>query len=417
MWRWILLVLAVGVGALLWQWQSAAQGVSVDVARAEVGLIRTYVEEQAKTRVPEVFEVTMPLQGRILPIELREGDKVTKGQIVAHMETDDLDTDVIKKQSQVDRLIQAFASIANRRLTDELKVAASKARFEFNRMQEERQKELFAQDATTEVNRQQWELNRIQAENDLRSDEVDAANTALWEAALRLFEAEYKEELDQAQRNRARADIISPVDGTVLDKTVSNEKVLAAGTVLLEVGDMTQLEIEADVLTQDVVQVKLGDAVSIEGPSIGPEPITGQVSRIYPRGFTKISSLGVEQQRVKVIMSFDTSGLAKLQREERSLGVDYRLRVRIFTNAKADAIKIPRSAIFRNAVGTWQSFVVREGKALLTDVEVGLTNDLEVEITAGLKAGDAVIVAPPADLASGDPVRPLAWTADVVSDK
>jgi HlyD family secretion protein len=417
MWRWIVLVLAAGVGALIWQWQSAGRGVTVDVAHAQLGLIRTYVEEQAKTRVPEVFEVTMPLQGRILPIELREGDKVTRGQVVAQMETDDLDTDVIKKQSQVDRLVQAFASIANRRLTDQLKVAASKARFEFNKLQEQRQKDLFAKEATTEVNMQQAELNRIQAENDLRSDEVDAANTALWEAGLRLFEAEYKEDLDQARRDRARAEIHSPVDGTVLSKTVSNEKVLSAGTVLLEVGDMSQLEIEADVLTQDVVRVRVGDPVSIEGPSIGPEPITGQVSRIFPRGFTKVSSLGVEQQRVKVIMSFDTSGIAKLQQGGRQLGVDYRLRVRIFTDAKGDAVKIPRSAIFRNAAGNWQAFVVRDGRARLIDVEVGLTNDMEVEITAGVNEGDAVIVAPPADLASGDPVRPLEWAGMQGQDK
>ena len=407
MWRWIVgLIVLAGIAFSLIR-GLGAKGATVDVATVESGEMTSYVEEQAKTRVPEIYEITMPLQGRIMPIELREGDKVEKGQVVARMDTDDLDTDVVKKQSQVDRMVQAFLAIANRRKANELQVKSSQARFDFTVSQWERQKRLLGDKATTDIKVEEAETQKIQAEAQLREDEVDAADTLLWEAALRLFETEYGEELRQAKRDRHRAEIYATVSGTVLSKTVSNEKVLSAGSVLLELGDMSKLEIEADVLTQDVVRVKVGDPVEIEGSSIGAKPITGQVTRIFPQGFTKISSLGVEQQRVKVIMSFDTSGLAELQSQERVLGVDYRLRVKIFTDRKGEALKVPRAAVFRDARGRWQIYAVEGDHARLKTVEIGLTNEFEIEITAGLKAGDRIILAPPAGLKDGDRVNPL----------
>lgn len=412
MWRWIagLLIVAGIVGIIVSTLSGRA--VTVDAALVKSGEMTAYVEEQAKTRVPEVFEITMPLQGRILPIELREGDPVEKGQVVARMDVADLDTDVVKKKTQVERLVQAFLAVANRRRANALQVAASQAKLDYTRTQLERQKKLFADRASSDTKVEEAELLKVQAETDLREDEVDAADTLLWEAALRLFETEYTEEFRQAQRDRDRAEIHATVAGTVLSKTVSNEKVLAAGSVLLEIGDLSQLEIEADVLTQDVVRVQVGDVVQIEGPSIGPKPITGQVTRIFPQGFTKVSSLGVEQQRVKVVMGFDTSGLAELRAQERTLGVDYRLRVKILTDRKPDALKVPRAAVFRDGTGAWQVFVVDGELARLKAIEIGLTNEFEVEVTAGLGEGDRIILAPPAGLRDGDRVRSLMMSAE-----
>lgn len=408
MWRWIVgVIVLAGIGYVLSR-GVGGRAATVDVATVETGEMTAYVEEQAKTRVPEIYEITMPLQGRILPIELREGDKVEKGQVVARMDTDDLETDVVKKKSQVERMVQAFLAIANRRKANQLQVQSSQARFDFMKSQLERQKRLMKDNATTENKVEEAEMQMVQAESDLREDEVDAADTLLWEAALRLFETEYTEEFRQAKRDRDRAAIHATVSGTVLSKTVSNEKVLSAGSVLLELGDLSKLEIEADVLTQDVVRVKVGDPVQIEGASVGSKPITGHVSRIFPQGFTKVSSLGVEQQRVKVVMEFDTSGLAELQAQERVLGVDYRLRVKIFTDKKGDALKVPRAAVFRDATGRWQIYTVEGEIARLKSVEIGLTNEFEVEVTSGLQAGDQIILAPPAGLKNGDRVKGLA---------
>ena len=117
---------------------------------------------------------------------------------------------------------------------------------------------------------------------------------------------------------------------------------------LLKIGRWEDLEIEADVLSQELAPVKAGSAVDVSGPAIGTRPVVAHVTRIYPAGFTKISSLGVEQQRVKVVMRFGPADLARL-RAEQGLGVDYRVRVRIFTAERSGTLSIPRSSLFRGA--------------------------------------------------------------------
>jgi HlyD family secretion protein len=196
----------------------------------------------------------------------------------------------------------------------------------------------------------------------------------------------------------------SPVDGVILERAVSNERQVAVGTVLLRIGRWEDLEIEADVLSTEVVRVKPGQHVDVHGPTIGPEPAKAQVARIYPAGFTKTSSLGVEQQRVKVIMTFAPDDLRRL-REQNDLGVHYRVRVRIFTAESSGALVIPRSALFRGSKNDWRVFVIRDGRAHLQAVKVGLSNDESAEITGGLAANDQVILAPETNLAEGQSVR------------
>jgi HlyD family secretion protein len=149
--------------------------------------------------------------------------------------------------------------------------------------------------------------------------------------------------------------------------------------------------------------------VEIYGPAIGAgvgHGVPGVVHRIYPAGFTKISSLGVEQQRVIVVVRFGEGVLQKL-RSERDLGVDYRVRVRIFTDENSRALIVPRSALFRGADGGWEVFVVRSGRAALQPVEVGLMNDEIAEVTKGLEAKETVVLAPESSLHHGTRVDPI----------
>ena len=203
------------------------------------------------------------------------------------------------------------------------------------------------------------------------------------------------------ERDRGRTQVRTTVDGVILKREVSNETVLAAGTVLLEIGNPSELEVEADVLSQDVVKIQNGDTVDLIGAAVGTEPIQGKVSRIYPQGFTKVSSLGVEQQRVKVIIDFVEGALQSLKNQGRVLGVDYRLRVKIYTDERDDAITVPRAAVFRSGAGNWQAFVVVDGKAELRDVVLGLRNDYVVEILDGIAVDEVVIVAPDSGISSG----------------
>ena len=167
---------------------------------------------------------------------------------------------------------------------------------------------------------------------------------------------------------------------------------------------MEDLEVEADLLSQEVVRVKPGNEVEVSGPAVGASPARATVHRIYPAGFTKISSLGVEQQRVRVIMKFPPDDLRRL-RKERDLGVDYRVRVRVFTAERSGAAVVPRSALFRGPDGKWRAFVVRSGKAALQIVEIGLSNDEQAEITRGLAEKDMVVLAPETSLQDGQQVE------------
>jgi HlyD family secretion protein len=229
------------------------------------------------------------------------------------------------------------------------------------------------------------------------------------EPILQKQKAEAEARLEQMMTRENRGKMTSPVDGVVLNRHIRDEQYLSAGTVLLEIGQLDRLEIEADVLSQDVVRVKAGDPVEIYGPAIGADAgqgVKGAVQRVFPAGFTKISSLGVEQQRVKVIIRF-AEGVLPLLRNERKLGVDYRVRVRIFTDTSENALTVPRSAIFRAADGGWQVFVIRGGRARLQPVEVGLMNDERVAIVDGVEENETVILAPESSLQDGDKVKAI----------
>ncbi len=304
---------------------------------------------------------------------------------------------------------------------------AGKAKLDYYDKNLDRMKRLMLTKSKTEDEYEQAQLSQVQARVELRQDELvsaamqalDAAvllgpkaisqyiaRKALPHAVLEKQKAEAQINLEQVTTSEGRAQMTSPVEGVVLERLVSDERQVAAGTVLLRIGRLEDLEVEADVLSQDVVAVKTGDAAEVSGPAIGPTPVSGTVSRIYPAGFTKVSSLGVEQQRVKVIVALKPEDIARLH-TERGLGTDYRVSVRIITASKPEALTVPRSALFRGAEGKWQLFAVRGGRARLQAVETGLMNDETVEITRGLAEDDVVVLAPETNLADGARVSAL----------
>lgn len=198
----------------------------------------------------------------------------------------------------------------------------------------------------------------------------------------------------------------SPLEGVVLERLERDEQFLSAGAILLKIGDLSELEVEADVLSQEVVRIHPEQEVEIYGPAIGAregEGVKGKVVRIYPAGFTKLSSLGVEQQRVKVIIDFADGVLEKLA--NRQLGVDYRVRVRVFTDRHDDTLLVPRSAVFRGPDGGWQTFAIRNGLAKLQPITVGLMNDEFVEVTEGLMLKIKSVLAPENHLTDGTRVQ------------
>jgi HlyD family secretion protein len=391
----------------------------------------------------------MPIDGRILPIELREGDPVRSGEVVARIELADLDTAVEMAEARVRRLQASIVENNDTRIEEstiveldsvlesvdrsveasQAETEASKAREEYHITDHQRKKDAFADKAATRKELDEAQLAEIESRIDYRTDvltlrALEAIQKAaqIWplqvrqmiekkslaEAVLRHELAEAEAALDQARRDRDRSLIRSPVDGVVMNRAVSNLRMLPAGELLLEIGRPDDLEIEVEVLSQEAVDINAGDPVEIIVPTVKHEPLQGTVSRVEPRGFVKISSLGVEQQRVYVIVAFDPEAIGRFRAEGYSMGVGYRLRVRIHTDAREDAVAVPRSAIFRGPEDRWQAFVVRNGRVRKTDLEIGLLNDAEAEVLAGLDVGDVVVLAPESDLDDNARVKPRA---------
>ncbi len=422
-----------------------SSGVEVETALARIGPIHEFVDERGKTRLPETYLVTMPAAGRIEAITLNEGERVEKDELVAQIVPRDLKLAVEQADAAVERLkasirenadnnveetaysqmVQFVWSMNQTVLAAAARVAAGRAKFDYAERDLKRTQKLADSAARTQDELEKTIVRKVQAGVDYQQDMLVHTAMIALQAATDLMptmvrqyinrknltedvlskqEAEAEAHLQQVLQEQQRGTMHSPVDGVVLKRSISNERFLPAGETLLEIGRLEDLEIEADVLSLDVVEAKVGNPVKIYGPAIGRPAAKGTVHRIYPAGFTKISSLGVEQQRVKVIIHFCREDLQRLRRG-RNLGVGYRVRVQITTAEKPKALVIPRSALFRDAEGDWCVYTVQGGRAKIQTVEVGLINDELVEITAGLTDGEQVVVTPESNLADGARVR------------
>ncbi len=441
-----LLVLAIALAAYA-AYVYSDGGEPVETADAKLGEIREFVTERGKTRLPRTYLITMPFNGRIAEINVAEGRQVKKDELLAKIVPVDLDLEVQDAKAAVDRLGASIRESEDITVEETAMKQSKEYVTAMNKAVDAAQEQLKASGAKLEVARKHFERVRsLYQTGKMTQDELDQANlsyvesnvsheqnnltyrglqaiqiaTALLPIAIEQYihrkgfstdvvrheQAQALVKLEQVKKNAERGAMRSPVDGVVLARNITNERYLSAGETLLEVGRLEELEIEADVLSQDVVAVKPDDQVDIYGPAIGPDPVQGRVKQIYPAGFTKVSSLGVEQQRVKVIISLDKQTLTRL-REQRGLGVGYRVRVRIYTAKRSQTLVIPRSALFRGAAETWQLFVMRDDAARLQTVEVGLMNDEWAEITKGIGEGDRVILAPETNLTDGAHVRAI----------
>jgi HlyD family secretion protein len=383
----------------------------------------------------------MPFNGRIEPISVHEGTPVKKGEVVARVVPADLDLKVAQAQAAVDRLSaslrenddvsvestgleQALSYVQSMDRTVEAaaeQVKAGEAKRDMANKTWKRMRTLYETRSGNEQEYNRAEVEKIDADVSLQQDVLMLsalkslqAATALVPTLVRQYierkrlkhdvllheQDEAEARLKEAERDRRRGEMASPIDGVVLERFETNERQVTAGTVLVTIGRIDDLQVEVDVLSQDVVRVKPGQPADIYGPAVGSEPAHGAVEQIYPAGFTKTSSLGVEQQRVKVVLSFESDELKAL-RTGRDLGVGYRVRVRIYSEERSRALVVPRSALFRGPAGDWELFAVRAGKARLISVGVGLMNDDVVEVRDGLAEDELVILAPETSLTDG----------------
>lgn len=443
---WMILAAAVAVVLVVaLGYTSLTSGTPVEAAGALRGEIQEYIDEEGKTRLVETYLITMPYDGRIEPVDLIEGTPVTKGQIVARIAPVDIELKKATAQAVVDRLKASIkenddASVETTGLKQTIsmvesidsmveaaaaRVKSGRAKLEYAEKNLSRTLRLAKTGAKTEDELDRARVSQVESSVNYQQDVLVMRSAEAMRAAASLLPtmvrqyiqrkllthdvleqqlAEAEVNMRDVEKNAKLGVMTSPIDGIVLERTVTGARQVSAGTVLLRIGRWEDLEIEADVLSQDVVRVKPGQHVEVHGPAIGMVPASAEVTRIFPAGFTKTSSLGVEQQRVKVIMKFAPDDLRRL-REENGLGVHYRVRVRIYTAESTGGLMIPRSALFRGSKNDWRVFVIRDGRAHLQVVKVGLSNDESAEILSGLAENEQVILAPETNLTEGQAVR------------
>lgn len=415
-------------------WRFLQPEATLEVVSPTVRTVRVYVEEQAVTELPHDYLISMPISGWLEPIILREGDEVSKDQVVARLEEDDLKDRVHQAEQRIEVLQTQIAELSDNRLEDnalveveatvkaidetvaasEAKLEASRAVLDFAQSESKRLGNLVeaSSAATRELNQAQMEFRRSRAEYEgdklelaalktiaavsyigpkFIKDYIDRKSFSLDQRDKELAEA--RTQLRIEQRNLERAEVKSPIDGVVLERHETRRQFLAAGTPLLTLGRLDDMEVVAEVLTERATRLTPGDPVDVFGRAIPDGPIMGHVLRIYPAGFKKISSLGVEQQRVKVAIELDA-------RPER-LGTDFRVYVRIYYGESAHATALPRSSLFRSNDGGWNVMVVRAGRTELRTVSVGLMNDDWAEITDGVTTDDVVVLRPSREIVPG----------------
>ena len=398
--RLVIVLIAAGIIVAIAQ-ALRPQPVRVDVARVTRGPIRVTIDEDGKTRIKERYVVSAPLAGRLLRINKDPGDTV-KGSETRLATLEPSDPQLLNpRELAAAEAREKGAEAAYKRADPALEQA--RADLEFAESELARQRKLRRSGATSVTDLQNAELlyrNRSEA---FRAATFAAriARYELEQARAALLPARSANEGSAAYASDSawRFEIYAPIDGRVLRVFQESSAVVTPGMPLLEVGDPTDLELEIDVLSSDAVQIHPGDEVDIEHWG-GAYPLRGAVRLVEPSAFTKISALGVEEQRVNVIVD-----LLDVVQNRSTLGDGFRVEVRIVIWDSDEVLRVPVSALFRDG-DKWLVFIARDGKAIRQLVELGHRNDLMAEVVGGLEAGEQVIVHPSDTIMDGVDIEP-----------
>jgi HlyD family secretion protein len=376
--RVLLSAAAIGGLAAVALWPSTEL---VDVAAVTRGPLIITVDEEGRTRVRDRFVVTAPAGGRVERIELEPGDRVAAGDVVARLRAEPPALLDARTQAEAIAAATSAAAVLGRARADEQRARAALAQAE---RELTRSQTLTTAGATT-----RQELEARQAEALLARETVEAAVFAAQAAAA---DAERARARVATPPSRAAAGVIivrAPAAGVVLRRLRESEAVVPPGEPLLEIGDPRQIEIVTDLLSTDAVRVVPGARALIEDWG-GDATLAATVKRIEPSGFTKVSALGVEEQRVNVVLDLADPSACAL------LGDAYRVEARIVLWEHADVIRVPTNALFRQGAD-WAVYTVSDGRARLVTVTIGHQNGQHTEVTAGLSPG-AIVVVHPGDL-------------------
>jgi len=355
----------------------------VDTGKVTRGSMQVTVDEQGETRAHERFVITAPVAGKLNRIELHDGDAVQKDQVIAQIAPLPLSVEERREQA---------------------------ARIDAARSQQREAEEMVhhAQEDLEQAVRERKRVEKLVKDGFMSGQAAEQARNAETTSANDLEAARFRVKSAAAEVRLAESGLLavqggkgalfkvrSPVAGRILRIADPSERVVAAGTPLLTVGDLSKLEVVIELLSSEAVRVQPGMAVILDGWG-GSQPLKAKVQRVEPYAYTKVSALGIEEKRTHVIADFVDSPQA--------LGDGYRVNAHIVVWAADDIVKVPASALFRCGEA-WCAFAVEKDRASKRVVKTGHSNAQEAEVLEGLKPGETVIRHPANQVEEGAAVK------------
>lgn len=371
-WYAVVAILAL-LGVLTWSLQP--RPILVETVNIDRGTVRSTLIDEARTRMHETFIVSAPINGELLRVTVEPGDAVKKGDTLARLSRNRAGFVDAREDSSTQSLIAAAES----------RLRAATAAREYASVEYERARKLAESKliATSTLDSARTRLGTASAEEATAKAELSRARSALLSA--------------ETQSSAGQVSLLAPSSGYILEVRQESETAVQAGTPIIVLGDPTRIDIVAEFLSQDALRIETGDTALIENWSTGDsasQSIRAVVDRVEPTARTKISALGIEEQRTRVILRFAETPPDELRAHQ------YRVDARVILDQVDQVIRVPRGALFRDG-NDWSVFVVRDQRARSQPVELGIRGDDFTEIKRGLQVGDAVIVFPSRELSNG----------------
>ena len=389
--RKLLIWMVAALALALLTWAALREPVQlVSVATVARGALEQSFLEEGKTRLKQRYIVTAPLAGQVRRISLQPGDAVRAGQVLAEIEP-----------------VSASLLDARARSQAQAEVASSEAA-----LQAARQRISAAESASAVAQKELQRLGTLAASGMVTASLLDQTRAQADSAAAALGTARADVQMAQQRLQGAQAmladegragrgkliSVTAPVDGVIVKRVVESATAVPVGQVLLEIGNPQALEMEVEVLSSDAVRLQAGTLARVLRWG-GEGVLEASVTRIEPGGYTKVSALGVEEQRTRVILDFVTA-----QEKRSALGDAYRVEVEFILRQEKDVLQVASNALFRHADG-WAVYRVEDGTARRTPVQLGLRSALLSQVLGGLQAGQRVIVQPDDRIKEGTRVR------------
>ncbi len=375
---------------LLIAWGLWPRPVHVETGLVARSPLTVHVSEEGKTRVRNRYVVAAPVAGKMRRVPLKAGDSVEAGKTVLTVIEPVVPPLLDSRAKMQAEAVVSMHEASRRQAAESLDARHTALKLaEDNRS---RTRSVRKEGSLSESDRE-----AVEADASVKAAEVRAAEFALQVVDYELAQARAALERPEGVFSGNLLEIKSPVSGRVMNVRQESETIVTPGTPILEIGDPADIEIEAEILSRDAVAIHTGDSAVIEQWG-GDPPLKARVRRVEPAAFTKISALGVEEQRVIVLCD-----LVDPPEDAKALGDRYRVEVRIAVWHADDVLTVPAGALFREG-NAWKAFVYQNGAAHLSSLEAGRSDGRLTEVVSGLVAGDKVLLHPPDTVRDGTSV-------------